>query len=166
MTERKRVQSRCYPIQRKVGKVGWAPIQQAFEFPIEFPYEFPIEFTLDFPIENALKITLKIFMKLVVGTCLLFKLELKWKSDWKLKRLLNRHPDGRICTFLGYPLIGAVICHRPSLGSRLSAAIWESPILNFANRETQSGPLNPLSLYMQIQWKNGTDHTTVEFGGI
>ena len=30
-------------------------------------------------------------MKFVVATCLLFKFELKWKSDWKL-RLLNRHP--------------------------------------------------------------------------
>ena len=34
-------------------------------------------------------------MKLVVGKCLLFKIELKWISDWKLKRLLNRHPDLR-----------------------------------------------------------------------
>ena len=29
-----------------------------------------------------LKITRKLFLKLVVGTCLLFKFELKWKSDW------------------------------------------------------------------------------------
>ena len=48
------------------------------------------------PLHSIMIISTTIFMKLVVGTCLLFKFELKCKSDWKIKRLLNRHPGGHI----------------------------------------------------------------------
>ena len=54
-----------------------------------------LSFQLNFHLSFQSKMLSKIFMKLVVDAFLLFKLELKWKFYWKLKRLFNRRPGHR-----------------------------------------------------------------------